>query len=206
MRIAMGVVAVLAFAFLARAVVRWFGPAPEPRGRGAGGVVTLRPPRFLNVALGLTFLPVPLLVGSLAARLANRGQAGVPALVGAGVLVALGLAGSAWLVAAEFRSRVLVTEFAIEHVGVLTRRQTSWTSVTRLVHNPVRRWFFITTAEGRRVWVSEDLRGAGEFAELALARIPAHVLDASPDAREALEELAAEVRALPGSTTDPEEK
>jgi hypothetical protein len=197
MKIAIGVVVVLGLALLARAVGRRFARAPEPRARSAGGVVTLRPPRFLNMALGLTFLPVPLFMGSLAARLADRGQAGVPALVGAGLLVALGLAGSAWLVAAEFRSRVLVTEFTIEHVGVLTRRQTSWTSVTRLVHNPMRRWFFLTTAEGRRIWVSEDLRGAGDFAELALARIPAHVLDASPEAREALEELAAEVRTLP---------
>jgi hypothetical protein len=120
--------------------------------------------------------------------------------------VALGLAGSAWLVAAEFRSRVLVTEFTIEHVGVLTRRQTSWTSVTRLVHNPMRRWFFLTTAEGRRIWVSEDLRGAGDFAELALARIPAYVLEASPDAREALEELAAEVRMPPPTKAAPEAK
>lgn len=198
MKIAIGVVVVLAVALVARAVRLRLARPPEPRGLRAGGVVTLRPPRFLNVALGLTFLPVPLLVASLAARLADRGEAGVPSLAGAGLVVALGLAGSAWLVAAEFRSRVVVTEFAIEHVGVLTRRRTSWTSVTRLVHNPMRRWFFLTTAEGRRVWVSEDLRGAGDFAELALARIPAHVLDASPDAREALEELAAEARAAAG--------
>jgi hypothetical protein len=173
LRLVIGFVVLLVVMIGGRALFVRFAPRRELRGqRGDGGALVLRPPRLLNLALGVTFLPVPLLVASLEARLAARLEVGRLALVLVGVLVAAGFAGALWLVVAEFRQRFVVTEFAIERIGVVTRRRLSWTSVARIAYNPMRRWFFLTATDGSRLWISEDLRGVGDFAAVALARLP----------------------------------
>jgi hypothetical protein len=89
-----------------------------------------------------------------------------------------------------------VDDAAIERVGVATRRRIAWAEVTRIAYNPTSRWFFVTSAGGR-LWVAENLEGIGDLARIALARLPPAVLQASPHAREALEDIAAEARAAP---------
>ena len=76
-----------------------------------------------------------------------------------------------------------------------TRRRYAWGDVVEVVYNPTGPWFFLTAADGSHLWLPDNLEGMGDLAQLALQRLPAPVLRENPHARQALEELAAEVRA-----------
>jgi hypothetical protein len=76
-------------------------------------------------------------------------------------------------------------------VGALRRIRVAWGEVVKLDYNAANRWFFLTARGGRRIYVAEALEGIADFAELALRQLPPPTLAASPDAAEALRDLAA---------------
>jgi N-methylhydantoinase A len=78
----------------------------------------------------------------------------------------------------------------VEQVGPLLRRRLAWSEVTKLTFNPVNNWFFLTGPGGMTIYFGEGLDGIGTFAEYALRLLPPKVLEASPEAEEALQELA----------------
>ncbi len=169
--------------------------SPRPlRVERAGGAAILRLPAGRNALLGGLALAPAALLGALAVAAARASSSGPAGLALTAALALAGLAVSGYFFAAEARQRVRVDDFAIERVGVFTRRRVPWTDVTRIASNPVNRWFFLTAKGGARLWVPEALVGIGDFAETALRRLPPGVLSASPEAREALEDLAAAPR------------
>jgi hypothetical protein len=128
------------------------------------------------------------------ARAWAEGRAGTAGLV-FGAAVTLGvLAVSAYMFASAFRERVVVHDTGIERVGVLTRRRVGWGAIARVGYNARQRWFFLTLSDGSHLWISEDLRGIGDFAAIALRRLPEAALRADPVGREALEDVAEEAR------------
>jgi hypothetical protein len=168
------------------------------RGVRQDGMLVLRSPRHRFLVLGVLALLPTLLVGLALAMPLLRAEAVNPfgaALVGAVVLAGLGA--SLWLFASEWRARIRVDDAGLERVGVATRRRFGWADVAKIVYNPTGPWFFLTVADGSHQWLPENLEGICDLAQLALARLPPAVLQANPHAREALEELAAEVRAAP---------
>jgi hypothetical protein len=153
------------------------------------GVAVLRPPRGQNLMLaGLALAPTLIVLALLlqAERLTADDQAGVAlalALLAIGGLVTLSL------LAAEFRQQLRVDGQQLESVFVLTALKFRWSEVERIRWNPGARWFFLVAA-GAHLWVSIDVDGIGDFAELALAALPPAVLGASLETRRELEELA----------------
>ncbi|WP_242335124.1 MULTISPECIES: PH domain-containing protein [Anaeromyxobacter] len=174
-----------------RALFRRSSAAPRERASTAGGALVLRPLRRNGVMLGIGALLPTIVLAGLVTRVWVGGQTGVPGLLlGAAATLAM-LAVTAHQFASAFRQRIVVHDTFIERVGVLTRRNVSWTSVSSVAYNPLQRWFYLTLSDGSHLWLSETLRGAGEFAEIALRRLPEGALRADPVAREVLEELAA---------------
>lgn len=164
------------------------------RGARRGGVAILRPPRGRNSIFGgMAIVPGLLLlaIGMVAARNDQLGWAG-GAL--AGLLVVASIAVAGYFFVAEFRQEVRVDDAAVERVGPALRRRVTWADVARLAYNGVNRWFVLTAADGSRMWVPEDMAGIGDFADAALARVRPEVLRADRNAREALEQIAAEAR------------
>lgn len=167
----------------------------RPRVPREGGVLVLRAPRRYGILLGLCALVPAALLGGIAVRAATAGDGASRAGVGAAVLAALAaVAVAAHQFAAAFRSRFVVDDLGVARIGVLTRRRVRWTEVARVVFNPVNRWFFLTTASGAHLWVPVDTHGIGDFAAVALARLPPAALAADENARDALEDLAAAER------------
>lgn len=108
-----------------------------------------------------------------------------------GVVMALaGLVSGGYLLALELRGRIRLDDTHIEKVGAVGRRLLAWGDVARITFNPVNNWFFLTGPGGKTVYFGEGLDGIGTFAEYALQRLPPRVLEASPEAEEALQELA----------------
>ena len=180
---------------LFRAVSARRGPR---RGVREDGVLILRSPRHRFLTLGVLALMPTVLVGFALAMPLLRAETLNP--VGAALvsLVVLGgLAASLWLFASEWRARIRADDAGLERVGVATRRRFAWADVARIVYNPTGPWFFLTIADGRHLWLPDNLEGMGDLAQLALARLPPAVLQANPHARRALEHIAAEVAARP---------
>ncbi|WP_242344494.1 PH domain-containing protein [Anaeromyxobacter terrae] len=174
-----------------RALLRRTSATPRERAATGEGVVVLRPLRRNGVMLGIGALLPAVVFAGLEARAWIGEQAGVPGLVlGAAATLAM-LAVAAHQFASAFRQRIVVHDTFIERVGVITHRNVSWTTVSRVSYNPLQRWFCLTLSDGSHLWLSETLRGAGEFAEIALRRLPEGALSADPVAREVLEDLAA---------------
>jgi Bacterial PH domain len=157
------------------------------------GVVVLRPPRRTAVMLGaMAALPAGLLAAiAVRAWMGGVGRGGVGAVVAGALLMA---AVSAHQLAAAFRQHVVVNEWGIERVGVILRRHARWADVATVAYNPLHHWFYFTTVRRTRFWVSEELHGIGDFAAVALKRLPPAALEADPSAREQLEELSALAR------------
>ena len=156
----------------------------------SGGLLILRPPARIGIMLGIAALFPAVVFELMAARATAIGQRGVVTLVVAGLL-ALAVAVHQFLSA--FVQRFEVHVGGIERVGVAMRRRMRWSDVSKVAYNPMQHWFFLIATDGTKLWLSEELRGIGDFAELALRRVPAAAL-ADPMARETLEELAAEAR------------
>jgi hypothetical protein len=171
-----------------------------PAGRGprravrSNGVLVLRSPRNRFVWLGLMALLPTLLIGfALAMPLLRAERVTAAGAAGVSLVVLAGLVASGWLFASEWRSRIRADDTGLEQIGVATRRRVAWTQVAQLAYNPTGPWFFLTAADGNHLWLPENLEGMGDLAQLALARLPPAVLQANPHAREALEEIAAQV-------------
>jgi hypothetical protein len=108
----------------------------------------------------------------------------------AGFFAVAAVAASGYLFGLEARGRLRFSESTIESVGVFTRLTAPWTDVVKLSFNPMNNWFFMTLASGKRIYVTEGTNGLGDFGELALRHLPKPVLEASPEAVEALEDAA----------------
>lgn len=158
------------------------------------GHIVLRPPRRNAVMLGITALIPAALLGSLTVRswqLAGTGPAG---LAGGVVATLLVLAVAVYQFAYAFRAHLLVHDTGIERVGVFGRRLVGWKRIAKIAFNPANHWFVLTVDGGSHLWLPADLEGMGDFAVVALRRIPPPVLEAAdPVVREVLEELAAAV-------------
>jgi hypothetical protein len=172
------------------------GVRGHPRAVRRDGTVTLRPPRGRNAMLaGLALGPTLLLVAVLAkvGRAEQDGQAGLALAVG---LLALGGWLVLWLLAAEFRQYLKVSASSIERVFAVTHLKVTWAEVERFRWNPSAGWFFIVAA-GAWLWVPANLDGIEDFARLALLSLPPAVLNADPEARPVLQELARDPSAGP---------
>ena len=177
----------------------WVQPAPArlhvPL---TGGRLLLRQPRGKCIMLGLAALFPALVLGGVGAS-AWRAGAGKAGLLGTAAAMLPPLMASAHQFLSAFLHRVVIHGVGIENIGVLTRRMVRWDDVARIAYNPFHRWFFVTTSRGSHLWLPEDLRGIGDFAAIALHRLPAAALRGDPAAREALEVLAAYAAAASGA-------
>lgn len=162
------------------------------------GSFTLRTPRRNPVLLGVSALVPAALVGVLTARAWTLGRTGTAGLVGGVLVTVLALLAPAYLFASAFRSKVVVHDTGIERVGVFRRKLIGWGSVHKIAFNPAQHWFFVTAADGSHLWLPADHAGMGDFAAIALRRLPPGLLrEADPVVREVLEELADAVRTEP---------
>ena len=171
--------------------------------RGAGGSMlvpvvngrfVLRNPRKNGVLLAISALFPTALVVALTIRAASLDRVSVAGLVVAGVVSLAGLAFGAYQLVYAFRSCIVVDDTGLDRVGVVQHRRVSWRDVVRIDHNPHHRWFYVTTQRGKHLWISDELPGIPQFADLALRRLPPPVLQGNDDVREVLEELAAPAR------------
>jgi hypothetical protein len=168
--------------------------ATRPHVPAVAGVLVLRPPRRTGLMLGsMGVLPAALL-GAMAFRAwaSGVGRSGLATVAAAALLMA---ALSAHQLVAAFRQHVVVSEWGIEQVGVVLRRQVRWAQIASVAYNPLHHWFYFVTAERSRFWISEELNGIGDFAMVALKRLPREALAHDPFAREQLEDLSAQARA-----------
>lgn len=163
---------------------------PAPHAARVGGRLVLRRSRKVGILLAVGALLPSLLFVALTYRVWSLGRAGPGGLVFASAVSLLALLASAHQFAAAFRQHLAVDERGLERVGVFTRRQVAWADVAKVVYNPRNRWFFLTARDGTHLWVDENVDGAGDFAALALARVPPEALAGDRLAREVLEELA----------------
>jgi hypothetical protein len=148
---------------------------------------------------GITALIPAGLLGSLTARVWQLGHTGAAGFVAGVVATLLVLFVAFYEFAYAFRAHVVVRDTGIQRIGVFRRRLVGWGSITKLAFNPVNHWFVVTAADGSHFWLPADLDGMGDFAAMALRRIPPAVLRTSdPVVREVLEELA-EAVAMPAS-------
>jgi hypothetical protein len=155
-----------------------------------GGAAVLRMPRghwaILSVIAILPFATI----STTAFLVTWQPGAEASGLVLGAVMAAAGLVSGGYLIALELRGRIVLDDARIEKFGAVGRRQLPWSEVVRITFNPVNNWFFLTGPGGRTIYFGEGLDGIGTFAEYALARLPPKVLEASPEAEEALQELA----------------
>jgi hypothetical protein len=185
-----GFIAVAAVMVAIPVLLAWSGSHRQPRVARVNGVAEVRMPRGHWAILGvLAILPAGGIAGlAVAVEWAPGAEAGRWVL--AGVSAAAGLAAGGYLLGLEVRGRLRLSDTTIERIGVFKRLSARWTDVARLTFNPRSNWFFMTLANGQRVYVTEGNDGLGDFAELALRHLPRPVLEASPEAVEALEDAA----------------
>ncbi len=171
-------------------LLAWSGRRRRLRVARAGGAAVLRMPRGHYAILSA----VAIIPFAAIAYLAFSAQwAGGSASHGWVMGLVMGTAGAVWggyLLALVARGRIRVDEAGIEKVGAVTTRRAAWGEVTKVTFNPMNSWFFLTLARGGRIYVVDGLEGIGDFAEIALRRLPPEVLAAAPDAEEALRDLS----------------
>lgn len=164
-----------------------------------GGRLLLRQPRGKCIMLGLAALFPALVLGGVGAS-AWRAGAGKAGLLGTVAAMLPPLMASVHQFLSAFLHRIVVHGFGIERIGVLTRRLVRWDDVASIAHNPFYHWFFVTTSHGAHLWLAEDLRGIGDFAVIALQKLPPAAFRGDPSAREELEDLAAYAAAASGAS------
>jgi hypothetical protein len=193
LRGSIAVAALLLLVLGARALWRRlsFVPGPVPL---VDGRLVLRPsPQFpLLLGIGALFPAGLIAVVTLRSWISEPDRLSTP--IAGGLATVVVVAFSALQFVSAFRARLVVDDTGLERVGVVARRRVGWRDVARVVYNPSQRWFFVTSSRGARLWIPEDLRGIAQFADLALRRLPASVLDEDPNARDVLSELAGDGR------------
>ena len=172
------------------ALLAWSGSRRRARVGRVGGVVVLRMPRGHHAILAsIVILPCAGVAGlAFATRWAGHAANG---WILGGLMAVVAVLGGGYLLALERHGALRLDDAGFERVGAVRRRRAAWSDVARLTFNPVNQWFFLTLASGQRIYVVSTLDGIADFGEVALARLPKPVLDASPEAVEALRELAA---------------
>jgi hypothetical protein len=168
----------------------WSGTRRRARVERVDGVAELRMPRGHWAVLGVLALLPGTAISGLAVAVEWAPSAEVGRWVLAIVFAVAGLAAGGYLFGLEARGRLRFSETLVERCGVFSRLTASWSDVVKITFNPMNNWFFMTLASGRRVYVTEGASGLGDFAELALRHLPKAVLEASPEAVEALEDAA----------------
>jgi hypothetical protein len=172
------------------ALLAWSGSRRRSRVGRTGGVVVLRMPRGHHAIMASIVLLPSLGAAGLAFVTRWSGSESNGWILG-GVLALAGLLAGGYFLALEAHGALRLDDAGLERVGAVGRLRAAWADVARLTFNPVNQWFFLTLASGKRVYVVSTLDGIADFGELALAHLPKPVLDASPEAVEALRELAA---------------
>lgn len=155
------------------------------------GAFILRPPLRNAIMLGITALIPGAVFGLVTVRTWQLGRTSTLGFA-AGIIVTLVTVGVAvYFFASGFKKCLVVRDTGIERVGMFSRRVLGWTSIAKIGFNPLQHWFFVTAADGSHLWLPADLAGMGDFAVVALRRIPPTVLQsADPMVREVLDELA----------------
>lgn len=189
-RILAGLGVVVAVMITIPVLLAWSQSRRRLRVEPSGGAAELRMPRG-HWALLATIAILPFAIISTAAFVVDW-QPGAErnGLVLGSVMGLAGLVSGGYLLLLELRGRIRLDAARIEKVGALGSRLVAWDEVARITFNPVNNWFFLTGPGGRTVYFGEGLDGIATFAEYALAHLPPKVLEASPEAEEALQELA----------------
>jgi hypothetical protein len=189
-RILAGLAVVVVIMVTIPILLAWSQSRRRLRVERTGGVAVLRMPRG-HWALMATIAVIPFAVISVAAFLvAWQPGAENSGLVLGGVMGLAGLLSGGYLLALELRGCVRLDDACLEKVGAVGRRRFAWGEVVKITFNPVNNWFFLTGPGGRTVYFGEGLDGIATFADFALRLLPPTVLEASPEAEEALQELA----------------
>jgi PH (Pleckstrin Homology) domain-containing protein len=155
-----------------------------------GGILVMRMPKRHGILLGVCALFPAAVLGAIATRAIGSPSGGWLGAAATVLAAAAALAVALHQFVAAFRSRFVVDEFGLSRIGVLTERRIRWGEVAKVAFNPVNRWFFFTTAAGMHLWIPIDVNGIGDFAALALARLPPSTLSADELARDALRDLS----------------
>jgi hypothetical protein len=189
-RILLGFAAAVLIMLAIPVLLAWSGRRRRLRiGRDAGAVVLRMPRGHHAILASIAVLPF---AGIAYVALAAQWEAGSEsnAWIMGGLMAAIGAGAGGYLLALEARARIRVDDQGIERVGAFTTRRAAWSDVAKVTFNPVNNWFFLTLTRGGRLYFVEGLDGIADFAEIALRRLPREVLAASPDAAEALRDLA----------------
>lgn len=189
-RIVAGIALVVVIMVTIPVLLAWSQSRRRLRVAPTGGAAVLRMPRG-HWALMATIAVLPFAIISIAAFVVTW-QPGAEAngLILGAVMGLAGLVAGGYLLGLELRGCIRLDDVRIEKIGPMGRRQLSWGEVARITFNPVNNWFFLTGPGGKTVYFGEGLDGIATFAEYALRRLPPKVLEASPEAEEALQELA----------------
>jgi len=171
-------------------LLAWSQSRRRLRVERTGAVAVLRMPRGHWAILAVIAI-LPFATISITAFLvAWQPGAEVNGRILGGVMGVAGLLSGGYLLALELRGSIRLDEAGIEKIGAVGRRLLAWGEVGRITFNPVNNWFFLTGPGGKTIYFGEGLDGIGTFAEYALRHLPPKVLEASPEAEEALQELA----------------
>jgi hypothetical protein len=185
-----GFIAIAVIMIAIPVTLAWSGTRRRLRVKRIDGVAELRMPSGHWTILGvLAFLPGAAITG-LAVSVDWAPGAETGKWVLATFFGVAALAASGYLFGLEVRGRLRFSETAIEKHGVFKRVRAGWSDVVKITFNPMNNWFFLTLASGQRIYVTEGTNGLGDFGELALQHLPKAVLEASPEAVEALEDAA----------------
>jgi hypothetical protein len=190
LRIVLGLLVGVALMIAIPILLAWSGSRRRLRVPEEGGIHLLRMPRGHWALLAVVaLLPFAAISGLALLSDWSPGYQGSRWVLG-GVMGLAGLLWGGYLAALEVRGGLRLDEQGIVKVGALGRHHLAWSDVSRLTFNPVHNWFFLTGPDRRLIYFAEGLDGIATFAELALAHLPRPVLEASPEAAEALRELA----------------
>ncbi len=191
MKIFLGFAAVLVVMIAIPVLLSWSNSRRRLHVPRSGSSLVLRMPRGHHAILAsIAILPFGLIAGLAFSASWAPGSESNRWVLG-GLMAAAGALLGGYLLVLEARGAIRVDDFSIEKVGAVRRKRSSWQDVAKLTYNPVNSWFFLTLATGARLYVVEGMDGIADFAEIALRRLPERVLAASPDAVEALRDLAA---------------
>lgn len=189
-RILAGLAVVVAIMVTIPILLAWSQSRRRLRVERTGGAAVLRMPRG-HWALLATIAILPFAIISITAFLVDwQPGAETSGLVLGSVMGLAGLLSGGYLLALELRGRIRLDDACLEKFGAVGRRRFAWGEVVKITFNPVNNWFFLTGPGGKTVYFGEGLDGIATFAEYALQRLPPRVLEASPEAEEALQELA----------------